>query len=1036
MATITGTSGPDTLSGTAGDDTLSGLDGNDTLEGGSGDDILDGGAGVDRVFIFNSTGEDVVIDLAAGTASGQSTGHDTLVNIESAYASGRTVTVIGDGGENFLSAFGGKVVFVSAGAGNDFIAASAAPGSVLDGGSGQNLLNIGFVTRYTGTFTTVAPARTTPVQFTFTPGVSGNVEGLTYTNIQYLSLLTGDGNDAVTFVMPQTSIASSLGTFFDNNWMAGGGTDTVTVDLSGYSSSLIMTTPVQSAGVYRADIVTVPDNGPSGHIIHLENVENYRLIGGSARDILATGSGNDILTGGGGDDTLDGGQGTDIARYSGLRTDYRIEQLSTSGFRITDLRAGSPDGTDTIANIDRLQWGDGSTTGLYNGAPIVEGLPVVARPGQTLALTSLITVTDYDGDAITRYQLWDATRDAASGHFVVNGVVQAAGAVIEVSAAQLNQVSFVAGSIGDSLQIRAFDGDRWSAGDADAWSTFSVTINRPPSATTANRLVGQGQSVPLSSLVSVSDADQDLVRMYQLWDSSRDPNSGYFVVNGVRQAAGAVIQVYGSQIDQVSFVAGTAGDSLQIRAFDGIEWSAADNAAWSPFSIAVNLSPVVVTSDVRLAAGQTVSLASLFSVSDPEGDTITKYQLWDANRDANSGHFADGGAVYPAGSIIEIPAAQLAQTSFVAGTVNDNLQIRAFDGTTWSAASDVAWSPFVVGPTVNHAPGVTTGSISRRPGVAVALSGLVTVTDVDGDTIQKYQLWDSGRDPNSGHFVVNGVDRPSGTVIEITAAQAAQTSFVFGTVADTLQIRAFDGVSWSAGENAAWAPFTASVLNAAPVVTTANVTRSHLQTLALSSLISVTDGDGDTPTKYQLWDSTRDAASGHFVVNGVDRPAGTIIEISAAQLAQTSFVTGTVGDTLQVRAFDGMAWSAGDNAAWSPFTITVPANNAPVLTTADVNTTANQTLSLASLFNLSDTDGDTPTRYQLWDSTRDPASGHFVVNGADQPAGTVIDISAAQLAQTSFFTGTAGDALQIRAFDGIAWSAADSASWSPFHINV
>ena len=48
----------------------------------------------------------------------------------------------------------------------------------------------------------------------------------------------------------------------------------------------------------------------------------------------------------------------------------------------------------------------------------------------------------------------------------------------------------------------------------------------------------------------------------------------------------------------------------------------------------------------------------------------------------------------------------------------------------------------------------------------------------------------------------------------------------------------------------------------------------------------------------------------------------------------------------------------------------------------------------------------------------------------------LIDISAAQAALTSFVTGTVNDALQIRAFDGIAWSAADNASWSPFHINV
>jgi len=44
----------------------------------------------------------------------------------------------------------------------------------------------------------------------------------------------------------------------------------------------------------------------------------------------------------------------------------------------------------------------------------------------------------------------------------------------------------------------------------------------------------------LSSLVSVSDADNDTITKYQLWDGSRDPNSGHWVVNGVAQAAGTV----------------------------------------------------------------------------------------------------------------------------------------------------------------------------------------------------------------------------------------------------------------------------------------------------------------------------------------------------------------------------------------------------------------------------------------------------------------------------------------------------------------
>jgi len=319
----------------------------------------------------------------------------------------------------------------------------------------------------------------------------------------------------------------------------------------------------------------------------------------------------------------------------------------------------------------------------------------------------------------------------------------------------------------------------------------------------------------------------------------------------------------------------------------------------------------------------------------------------------------------------------------------------------------------------------------------VALSSLFNVIDADGDAITEYQLWDATRDPNAGHFVVNSVVQAAGTIIDITAAQLAQTTFVTGTVATNLQIRASDGVNWSAGDNAAWAPFAVSPpSNHPPVLTTSNISRLHGATLALSSLFSVSDVDSDTMTKYELWDATRDANSGHFVINGTPQAAGTIIDITAAQLAQTSFVTGSIGDNLQIRAFDGRDWSAGDNDAWSPFTITVAPNSAPVLTTVDKNTTPGQSLTLASLFSVSDADGDTMTKYQLWDATRDANSGHFVVNGTPQAAGTVIDVTASQLSQTTFLTGTVSDSLQIRAFDGYAWSAGDSAAWAPFHINV
>ena len=57
MATITGTSGDDSLTGGSGADDIYGLEGNDTLEGGAGDDTLDGGTGIDS--LIGGTGNDI-----------------------------------------------------------------------------------------------------------------------------------------------------------------------------------------------------------------------------------------------------------------------------------------------------------------------------------------------------------------------------------------------------------------------------------------------------------------------------------------------------------------------------------------------------------------------------------------------------------------------------------------------------------------------------------------------------------------------------------------------------------------------------------------------------------------------------------------------------------------------------------------------------------------------------------------------------------------------------------------------------------------
>jgi hypothetical protein len=690
---------------------------------------------------------------------------------------------------------------------------------------------------------------------------------------------------------------------------------------------------------------------------------------------------------------------------------------------------------------DSASWAPFTVSVPINVKPLVQTSNKTVAAGQTLALSSLVNIADADNDPIVQIQLWDGTADPNSGHFTLNGNPLPERQVINITQSQIAQVSFVTGSVGDALQIRASDGYLWSADDNAQWAPFTVAppVNHPPTVSTGSQFYARNATIPIGNLVGVSDQDGDTITAYQLWDATADPNSGHFEVNGVAQAARTLINLTPSQYAQTTFITGLVGDSLQVRASDGVNWSAADSAQWAPFTITIppNNPPYLNTTNKVAAHGQSLSLLStLIIAGDTDGDTLTRYQLWDGNTAANSGYFLVNGVQQAARTLIDLSPAQAAQTVFVVGTVSDPLQIRTFDGLAWSAADSAQWSPFSVNPAPNNPPGVSTSTKNASHGQSFALSSLFSVSDQDGDTITRYQLWDATNDPLSGHFIVNGVDQPQRAVIDITAAQAAQSTFVAGGVGDVLQIRAFDGADWSAADSAQWSPFAVNVpAYTLPVVNTTNQNLTHGQTVALSTLFSVSDPDGDTTTKYQLWDATSDPNSGHFVVNGVTQAARTLINLTPGQIAQTSFVAGTVNDNLQIRAFDGVSWSASDSASWSPFTITA-SNAAPVVSTTNKSLAHGQSVTLASLFSVSDVDGDAITAYQLWDATADPNSGHFVINGTPQAERAVINLTPSQLAQTSFLVGTVDDNIQIRAFDGFAWSAADSAQWSPFHITA
>jgi hypothetical protein len=83
------------------------------------------------------------------------------------------------------------------------------------------------------------------------------------------------------------------------------------------------------------------------------------IFAGAGSDTLNGGDGNDILVGGAGDDAIDGAAGRDEARYAGKLSDYTVA-AGAGGWSVVDKRASSPDGTDTLKNVESLVFSDKS----------------------------------------------------------------------------------------------------------------------------------------------------------------------------------------------------------------------------------------------------------------------------------------------------------------------------------------------------------------------------------------------------------------------------------------------------------------------------------------------------------------------------------------------------------------------------------------------------------------------------------------------------------------------------------------------------
>ncbi|OYX65072.1 MAG: hypothetical protein B7Y88_10390 [Sphingomonadales bacterium 32-64-17] len=266
-------------------------------------------------------------------------------------------TITGDGGDNWIIGGRGRDT-LNGGAGNDFILFDAEDAGI-NGGAGFDIAQA--------------------------VGSTGVVLNLFQSSIETAigssasDILIGGGNSNV-------FIAGGKGADF----IYGGGADDV---LSGEDGDDLI------EGMAGDDLI----RGHRGQDLIRGGQGNDMLYGGDDNDVLIGSDGDDLLSGGSGDDALSGGAGTDTAEFSGDMQDYSFTKVG-SEWIITDLREGSPDGTDRLDTIERLNFRNLKDVAFDMASPLPANdiINVAASGAYTIAASAILgNDIDLQGGALS-----------------------------------------------------------------------------------------------------------------------------------------------------------------------------------------------------------------------------------------------------------------------------------------------------------------------------------------------------------------------------------------------------------------------------------------------------------------------------------------------------------------------------------------------------------------------------------------------------------------------------------------------------------
>lgn len=326
----------------------------------------------------------------------------------------------------------------------------------------------------------------------------------------------------------------------------------------------------------------------------------------------------------------------------------------------------------------------------------------------------------------------------------------------------------------------------------DAYKADAAGTNTAPVATVADQTIGLGQSLwkRLDSVLSVTDADNDAISQYQVWDSTGGNNwyaDGRLVDASKGYATSDLSGIWFKRDDVAS------EQTLWVRANDGTEWG-----AWEKFKLTTegsNTAPVATVADQTIGLDQSAwkRLDSVLSVTDADGDAITQYRLFDTQGGNN--WWADGGLVDAANGYTTNDLSGIWITRDGAASTQ-TLGIEVFDGTEWSNRETFTLK--TAGNNTAPVVEVENQTIGLDQYAWKRLDNALSVTDADGDAITRYQLWDSQGENN---WWADGgiVDASKGyTTNDISGVWFTRDS---SESTQKLWVRAYDDQEWGAWDS-------------------------------------------------------------------------------------------------------------------------------------------------------------------------------------------------------------------------------------------